>query len=640
MRYKSEEISPGIPSCTRRRFVQGLAAGGALALLGESVGRAQLRAEAYTPQTMTGNHFDLTLHEMPVNFTGKRRLATAVNGSVPGPTLRWKEGDTVTIAVTNRLRKPASIHWHGIRLPATMDGVPGLSFAGIAPGETFHYRFPVLQNGTYWYHSHSRFQEQTGLIGALVIDPNDPIGHPVDAIVPLAPRSSPTPEHDREHVILLSDWTDQNPESIFSNLKQQSDYYNYNRQTLADFLSSAKEQGLRATVSQRMPWAEMNMSPTDIADVTGATYTYLLNGNAPAANWTGLFEPGERVRLRIINGSSMTFFDVRIPGLEMQVIAADGNDVEPVSVDEFRIAPAEVYDVIVQPKENIAYTFFAQSEDRSGYARGTLASKMIMAGVIPPMDPRPTRSMMDMGMGNMRGMKMDGMSTREMQANSGADMPSMQGMDMGRRVMDDSSSVTPLPQPGPHVHPLVSPEVAAGMQVKPQPANPIPMYIGPQVDNIAMELTERLSDPGAGLSGNGRRVLSYADLRARYRGVDGRPPTREIVLHLSGNMERYIWGFNGEKFASAKPIEIKLGERVRIVLLNDTMMEHPIHLHGMWSELENGHGEFNPYKHTIIVKPAERVSYLVSADTPGQWAYHCHLLYHMEAGMFRTVVVS
>ena len=427
------------------------------------------------------------------------------------------------------------------------------------------------------------------------------------------------------------------------------------------------------------------MSPTDISDVSGATYTYLLNGNAPNANWTGLFQPGERIRLRFINGSSMTFFDVRVPGLQMTVVQADGNDVEPVTVDEFRIGVAETYDVIVQPQDDAAYTIFAQPEDRSGYARGTLAPMMGMAAAIPPMDPRPMRTMVDMGMGNMAGMKMGGIAGTDMSSMDGMkekgisgsaekdkqgmagmnmDNQSTAGMDMGHMKMGadsaeqmqtrrdqnqqtmtgiemgSSTGTTPFPQPGPNTMPILPVSRTANTEANLKPSNPVLMHVGPQVDNVAMQVSERLNDPGAGLSGHGRRVLTYADLRARYRGVDRRPPTREIELHLSGNMERYIWGFNGQKFSSTEPIELKLGERVRFVLINDTMMEHPIHLHGLWSELENGHGEFNPYKHTIIVKPAERVSYLVSADTPGHWAYHCHLLYHMEAGMFRTVVVS
>ena len=653
---------------SRRRFVQGLAIGGAIAALDGNSWPAFGETASHSPAILTGKHFELTIDSLPVNFTGHRSVATAINGSVPGPTLRWREGDTVTIAVTNRLKTPTSIHWHGIRLPADMDGVPGLSYPGIAPGETFHYRIPVEQSGTYWYHSHSRFQEQTGLSGALIVERNgkDPIGF------------------DREYVVFLSDWTDTNPETVFSNLKEQSDYYNYHRLTVPNFVSEAKKKGLAATASDRLTWAHMNMSPTDLSDVSGATYTYLLNGNTPNANWTGLFQPGQRVRLRFINGSSMTFFDVRIPGLQMTVVQADGNDIEPVTVDEFRMGVAEVYDVIVQPKENAAYTIFVQSEDRSGYARGTLTPRLGMTAAVPPMDPRPMRTMVDMGMGNMAGMKKGGMAGMDMSGVDGmkksdmpsstknaaeTDKPSMAGMDndnqsmagmdmssnaekpaapsahgdmqgMGGMEMGSRSGTTPFPQPGPTTMPVMVMSGIKNTEANLKPSNPVQMHVGPQVDNVPMQVSERLNDPGVGLSGNGRRVLTYADLRARYRGVDGRPPTREIELHLSGNMDRYIWGFNGQKFSSAQPIELKLGERVRFVLINDTMMEHPIHLHGLWSELENGHGEFNPYKHTIIVKPAERLSYLVSVDTPGRWAYHCHLLYHMEAGMFRTVVVS
>jgi CopA family copper-resistance protein len=625
---------------TRRRFVQTLAIGGtAAALRGWPAFAA---SPPHTPATLTGKHFDLTIDSLPVNFTGRQSHATAVNGSVPGPTLRWREGDTITLAVTNRMKKPTSIHWHGVRVPADMDGVPGLSYRGIEPGETFVYRIPVVQSGTYWYHSHSRFQEQTGLLGALVIQrsPNDPV------------------EFDREYVVMLTDWTDTNPETVFSTLKEDSEYYNFHRRTAGTFLSDAKKNGLVRTISDRLMWGRMNMTPTDFADVSGATYTYLLNGNPPHANWTALFEPGERIRLRFINGSSMTFFDVRIPGLPMTVIQADGNDVEPVVVDEFRIGVAETYDAIVEPKDSAAYTIFAQSLDRSGFARGTLAPKEGMTADVPPMDPRPLRTMVDMGMGKMPGMDMTGMDGMTKEDMKGMDMSGGEKVAMSQGQNADSkeaeadmastpemkmgsqAGTIPFPQPGPGVMPVVAASGPEMREVKLEVSNPVHMRLGPQVDMLPANVTERLNDPGDGLNNNGRRVLTYADLRARYPGADGRRPTREIELHLSGNMQRYVWGFNGEMFSRSKPIELKLGERIRIVLINDTMMEHPIHMHGLWSELENGHGEFNPYKHTVIVKPSERVSYLVSADTPGKWAYHCHLLYHMEAGMFRTVVVS
>lgn len=674
-------VSPS--GMSRRRFVQGIAAGTAMFSLGGKIPSAFGEPAPRQPATLSGTSIDLKIDYLPVNFTGKRATATAINGSVPGPTLRLREGDTVTIAVTNCLKESSSIHWHGMRIPAAMDGVPGLTYRGIEPGETFTYRFPVKQSGTYWYHSHTRFQEQTGLSGALIIDP-------------LRRESI---QCDREHIVFLSDWTDSSPESIFSNLKEQSDYYNYGRQTVGGFLSAAKKNGFRKTVSDRLAWAKMNMSPTDILDITGATYTYLVNGNSPNANWSALFQPGERIRLRFINGSSMTIFDVRIPGLKMTVVQADGNDVEPVAVDEFRMGVAETYDVIVEPAPDQAYTIFAQSEDRSGYARGTLTPKPGIVAAVPPMDPRPRRTMLDMGMSgmkgmsgmdmsgrqsmpsgkqagvnakeprhndNMQGMQMDGMQGIDMsgmsgmathptnssagESSTGKNMPGMRmgaasgksappmemaGAVMGGIKMGSPDGKTPFPQPGPDVMPMGNPEPVS-MEMTEAPK----LHLGPQVDQIPMSVTERLNKPGDGVNNNGRRVLTYADLRARYRGVDRRPPTREIEIRLTGNMERYIWGLNGKKFSAAEPIHMKLGERLRIVLINDTMMEHPMHLHGLWSELENGNGEFMPYKHTVIVKPAERVSYLVSADTPGNWAFHCHMLYHMEAGMFRTVVVS
>ena len=644
----------------RRRFVQGLVSAGALAAFNWELPSAS--AETSITSVLTGKEFELTIDTLPVNFTGRSRLATVVNGSLPGPTLRWREGDTVTVSVTNRLKTTASIHWHGMRIPAEMDGVPGLSFAGIAPGRTFVYRFPVKQSGTYWYHSHSGFEEQTGLLGALIIEPRNPD--------PIA--------FDREYIVLLTDWTDEEPHTILSNLKQESDYYNYHRLTVPNFLSDAKERGYRAALSNRMMWAKMNMSPTDIADVSGSTYTYLLNGTPPNRNWTGLFKPGEKLRLRFINGSSMSFFDVRIPGLPMTVVEADGNAVAPVTVDEFRIGTAETYDVVVKPQGNAAYTIFAQAEDRTGFARGTLAPRAGLTAVVPLMDPRPMRTMADMGMdmkrmkgmsgmGEMKGMDMNGandmhnkpeMDMSSMQAIEGADGNSKSSIKLysdsskmnsshdrmadmpGMAMSDDAAGRSPLPQPGPGMATIGRSEEIAMHPVDLRPSNHVHLHTGPEVVQVSAITSEKLHNPGAGLQDNGRRVLTYADLRARYRGVDRRPPTREIELHLTGSMQRYIWGFNGKKFSEAPPIELKLGERVRFVVINDTMMEHPIHLHGLWSELENGHGEFNPYKHTVIVKPSERVSYLISADTPGEWAYHCHLIFHMESGMFRKVAVA
>jgi CopA family copper-resistance protein len=631
---------------SRRQFVQGLMAGGVIAGLDLWRWPALALNTRNEQAVLTGNHFDLVIEEVAANFTGRPAIATAINGSVPGPLLRWREGDTVTLSVTNRLREQTSIHWHGVRSPADMDGVPGLSFPGIDPGQTFVYRIPVRQYGTYWYHSHSGFQEQTGHYGPLIIERRgkDPI------------------QFDREYVVMLSDWTDQDPETVLSNLKQQSSYYNFHQRTIGTFFSDMRKDGLAATLSDRLMWGQLNMSPTDILDVSGATYTYLLNGQPPAANWTGLFRPGERVRLRFINASSMSIFDVRIPNLPMTVVQADGNDIEPVTVDEFRISVAETYDVIVQPQEASAFTIFAQSMDRTGYARATLSPRIGMSAPIPPMDSRPMRTMADMGMGKMTGMDMGNKPGMEMGGQEpkppaaqlsrpensmpGIEMGDMPGMNKGSKASkQQSAQVSPAHGGGdmenmPGKEPRNQNPAPAIEQSNLQVANPVPLHVGPEVDNVAETTTERLSEPGAGLEGNGRRVLTYANLRARYRGADPRPPDREFEFHLTGNMERFIWGFNGKTFPENAPISLKLGERVRFVLINDTMMEHPIHLHGLWSELENGKGEFRPYKHTLNVKPAERISFLVSADTPGHWAFHCHLFFHMESGMFLTVIVS
>jgi CopA family copper-resistance protein len=595
------------PIFTRRRFMRGAAAAGALSLVPWPL----CRALAAPAPVLSGIEFQLEIGAVPLTINGRQAIATGINGQVPAPILRWREGDTLTLAVANRLSEPSSIHWHGIRTPSPMDGVPGLSFPGIAPGETFVYRFPVHQSGTYWYHSHSMFQEQSGLYGAIVIEPKGGYAQPFD----------------RDYVVLLSDWSFEQPETIVSNLKFQSDYYNYGQRTLGTFVEDAGKKGLAATVADRLEWGKMRMSPTDILDVSGATYTYLINGQGSGANWTALFRPGERVRLRFINGSSMSIFDVRIDGLPMTVVQADGNDVASVTVDEFRISVAETYDVIVQPKADRAYTLFVQAEDRTGFARGTLAPRPGMAAPVPPMDPRPLRTMADMGMGGMDHTPMHAMDTPH-GSMPGMDHNSIPGMDrasMPGMPMNHSSMQTTANEQG----------SMAGMEASPA-AKRRQGQVG--VDNVAIMPTERLQSAGEGFS-PGRRVLTYADLRAARPGNDPRPPSRDITLHLTGNMERFIWGVDGKKFSEAEPIVLQRGDRVRFVLINDTMMEHPIHLHGLWSELENGHGEYRPYKHTINVKPGEKLSYLVTADTPGRWAYHCHLLYHMEMGMFREVRV-
>jgi CopA family copper-resistance protein len=583
--------------------------GGVVAGLGlwKETAWAQSAPPRQATGVLSGTDFDLNLEETLVNFTGSPKIAHTVNGSLPAPILRWKEGDTVTLRALNRLPDDyASIHWHGILLPANMDGVPGLSFNGIAPGETYVYRFNVRQSGTYWYHSHSAFQEQLGLYGALIIEPREP-----------EPFT-----YDREYVVLLTDWTDENPERLFAKLKKQSDYYNFNQRTVGDFFRDVRQHGLGATLSDRAAWGAMRMTPTDLADVSGYTYTYLMNGTAPAGNWTGLFKPGERVRLRFINGSSMTYFDVRIPGLKMTVVAADGQNVHPVSVDEFRIAVAETFDVIVEPTGQDAFTIFAQSMDRTGYARGTLAVREGLSAPVPEPDPRPLLTMADMGHGGM-GHDMNAMGTA---AGSAAAKPA-----------DDPHAGHTMPPQKPQPP---DPHAGHAMAEGTMQAHPATEEGNPLVDMQTMMPTSRLDDPGIGLRDNGRRVLTYADLRSLFEDPDGREPARTIELHLTGHMERFAWSFDGRKFSNAAPIELTYGERLRIVLVNDTMMTHPIHLHGMWSDLENDEGAFHVRKHTIDMPPGTKRSYRVRADALGRWAYHCHLLYHMEAGMFREVRVE
>jgi len=604
-RYNPTSLAERLALPSRRRFVQGLTLGGIVAGFGLDARAATAASPAPQVPMLSGSEFDLSIGETPVNITGKRRIGTVVNGSLPAPTLRWRQGDTVTLRVRNTLSTTSSIHWHGMIVPADMDGVPGLSFMGIAPGETYAYRFKVNQSGTYWYHSHSRFQEQTGLYGAIVIEPREQRARV-----------------DRDYVVMLSDWSDADPEWLFATLKKQGDYFNFGKPTVGDFLRDARAQGLSGALAERRMWNEMRMNPSDLADVSSYAYTYLMNGASPAANWTGLFSRGDKVRLRFINGSSMSFFDVRIPGLKMRVVAADGQEVEPVTVDEFRIGNAETFDVIVEPDADRAYTIFAQSMDRSGYARGTLAARAGMSAEVPVLDPRPLLTMRDM-MGDMDHSTMPGMDHSKMDHGSMPDMKGSEGScgaSMTSTKKGSEGSCGNMP----------------GMAM---PAAASPLKMGPTIDMLVATPRTNLDDPGIGLRDNGRRVLTYADLRTPGAPISA-APQREIELHLTGHMERYIWSFDGKKFSAAQPLKLKHGEQVRITLINDTMMTHPIHLHGMWSELEAPDGGFQVRKHTIVVQPAQKLSYRVNADALGSWAYHCHLLYHMEAGMFRVVEVA
>jgi CopA family copper-resistance protein len=614
------------PPLNRRRFIRASAALGLLAGL-QRIMPAYAFENAGLPASPVGdseaNGIDLLIREQQLQFDKRRGTAITINGTVPGPLVRLREGSDAILRVTNNLKEDTSIHWHGLLLPPGMDGVPGVSFAGIKAGETFTYRFPVRQNGTYWYHSHSGAQEQSGHYGPLIID-----------------AAKPEPfQYDREHVVVLSDWTSENPMSVMARLKRRPNYYNFQRRTMGTFFRDVAKNGFKPTVTDRLEWGRMRMDPSDISDVTGFTYSFLMNGFAPESNWTALFKPGERVRLRFINAGAATYFDLRIPGLQMTVVSVDGQHVQPVTVDEIRIAIAETYDVIIEPKEERAYTIFAEAMDRSGFARGTLATEKGMTAAIPPRRERVVATMADMGMGDMAGMKgmagmdgaKDGMKTPgatnmvkmpvgDMKGMSRAQpatkaMPDMPGMKMDAAPMNDSMTTSAPVKHGPDHH-------------------------GPGNSSVPMETKSRLNEPGTGLENTGTRVLLYSDLRSLQPGEDSRPPGREIELHITGNMERYIWGFDGKKFSEADgPIKFYHGERVRLTLVNDTMMNHPIHLHGMFMELDNGAGANKPRKHTVNVKPAERLSLDITADALGNWAFHCHVLYHMEMGMFRLVSV-
>jgi CopA family copper-resistance protein len=527
--------------------------------------------------------YNLTVDRVTIDTGAFKKRGIGYNGSSPGPVLRFKQGEEVTINVTNNLDLPTSVHWHGLIVPFRQDGVPTISFKGIAPGETFTYRFPVVQSGTYWFHSHSGLQEPDGAYGAIVIDPKE---------------HEPF-RYDREYVVQLADAHPHSGRRVMRNLKMMPDYYNRLQRTAADFFSDVWKNGFFATLSERGDWGDMRMMPTDVEDVQG--FTPLINGKGPDQNWTGLFKPGERIRLRFINSSAMTYFDVRIPGLKMTVVGADGNNVRPVPVDEFRIAVAETYDVIVRPTEDRAYTILAESMGRSAYARGTLAPRTGMRGETPKLRKPPLLTMADMG-GGHAGMDHGSGSAMRMPGPKSADMPMNHGAMAGMGHSAHTSH-------------------SAGASGKADP-----FYA-----------------PGSGLTpvaANGGKFLSYADLKAHKPLYPHRHPTREIAIRITGNMERYIWSLDGLKYRDAQPIRLRYGERVRFKFVNETMMSHPMHLHGMWSILDTGAGKWNPVKHVVSVAPGATVYMETEVDAPGQWAFHCHLSYHAAAGMFRKVIVE
>ena len=617
-----------LPTITRRDLLKGAGTMGLLATLERLVpayAQASGTAQISRPR---GAPIDLVIADQKISVDGRRGNAMTINGSLPGPVIRLREGEDAVIRVANKLKETSSIHWHGLILPPDMDGVPGVSFAGIKAGETFEYRFPVKQYGTYWAHSHSGGQELLGVYAPLIIEPLEPEQF----------------KYDRDFVVMLSDWSFENPVQIIRNLKAFGNYYNVKRRTAGEFFRDASKNGLSETLSDYEAWSKMRMDPSDLADVSGYTLHYLMNGLSPQSNWTGIFNPGEKVRLRFINAGASTYFDVRIPGLKLTVVQADGQNVQPVEVDEFRIAPAETFDVIVEPPDGKAYTVFAETLDRSGYARGTLAPRTGMTAEIPKQRPRQTLTMADMGMNTsaMGGMEMGGKKTDT----------KMPGMETGNQKKDpkmpapDMPGMVMKPKTGDKAGDMNLPRMNMGDMAKSEIPGSTPVEHSPDKhgnvnQTVAMSSQARLDEPGVGLGEDGWRVLVYTDLRRLTMREDKREPEREIELHITGNMERYIWSFDGKKYSEAKtPIAFRTGERLRFTFVNDTMMAHPLHLHGMWMELENGNGHFIPRKHTVSVKPSERVSVAITADAPGKWAFHCHLLLHMEMGMFRVIEVS
>jgi CopA family copper-resistance protein len=628
----------------RRQLLRGAAlAGGGLALAAWMPAWAQTNSAGIVRPlpTLSGEDITLKIARQTMTIDGRKMRAIGVNGTVPAPLLRLREGQKVRLNVVNDLDVDSSIHWHGLLVPPQFDGVPGVSFPGIKPRSSYLYEFPIRQSGTYWYHSHSGLQEQLGHYGPIVIDPAGP--DPVQS--------------DREHVIVLADHSPLSPDEIFRRIKVDPGHFNFQRQTLSGLLAK-RDQPLK----DRVDWGRMRMDPTDVLDVNGSTYTYIVNGFGPQDNWTALFKPGERVRLRIINASAMTNFNVRIPGLSLSIVQADGQNVHPVMVDEFQIGVAETYDAIVTPAEDKAYSIIAEAVDRSGMARATLAPRPGMAGEVPALRRRPVATMKDMGMDMS---SMPGMEGMDMSAG----MTPQRGVDPSAEQNRSARLATPggaMPEASGAMPVMASGDMAgmdhgnmAGMsgQDGAMPgmdmgsmdmgsmkmrdfSNAPQVRKGPGVQTIAPMPIDRTGEPGQGLEDAGHKVLVYRDLMALERNPDVRAPSRSLDIHLTGNMERFMWSFDGEKMSDVhEPIPFIEGERVRINLINDTMMSHPIHIHGHFFELVTGHGDHGPRKHTVLVQPGGKVTWDFTADAVGDWAFHCHLLYHMEAGMMRVVSV-
>ncbi|HSG60646.1 MAG TPA: copper resistance system multicopper oxidase [Pseudomonadales bacterium] len=676
MRNKTDNSTVQVNS-QRRTFVKGAAVASALAGMGFSPstlfaavakGSGQI-TPMERPRELRGTEFFLEIGESIVNFTGEPQIAKTVNNMLPSPTLVWREGDEVTIHVKNNLKEDTSLHWHGMILPFEMDGVPGFGFDGIKPGETFTYRFKVQQHGTYWYHSHSGFQRPEGMFGAILIEPKIPDPY----------------EYQRDYIIQLADWSDEDPHDILRHLKLMPDYYNYKQRTVGDFIDEASEKGLRRALADRKMWNEMSMMDRDLSDVTGDTYTFLMNGHTPASHWRGLYTPGEKIRLRFINTGSMTFYDIHMPGLTMTVIAADGNLIQPVEVDQLRIAVAETYDVLIEPKDGQAYAVFAQAIDRSGYAIGSITTREDDLAPTPPMDPLPILTHADMGHGmdhsghgsmNHSGhgsMDHSGHGSMDHSGHSSMDHSGHGSMDhsvhgsmdhsahgsmdhsghgsmdhstMNHASMDHSAHGSmdhstmnhgSMDHSGHIMGAMLMPD--ANREVADWPVEMAEVRWGPNTNMQVTDAQYRLNDPGVGLRDNGRRVLTYADLKNLYPTNRAPKPDREIVLNLTGNMERYLWSIDGVPFSEAEPLYFKYGERLRITFINHTMMTHPMHLHGMWSEVETGDNNYLPKKHVVNVQSGSRISIRVNVDAKGHWAFHCHMLYHM-GGMFRRVIVA
>lgn len=520
--------------------------------------------------------YDLYVKDTLVNYTGKIKKALAINGQIPAPVLYFTEGDTAVMRVHNLLDEPTSIHWHGLLVPNEQDGVPYLTTAPVMPGATHVYKFPVRQNGTYWYHSHAGLQEQKGLYGAFIVRKRaDAPGLRMHDTIP-------------DYTLVLSDWTDEKASQVNRRLHVGSDWFSIQKGSVQSYWEAIRHKAFKTKLVNE--WKRM--TAMDVSDVY--YNAFLANGERNA--FLSPFRTGQKIRIRLVNGSASTYFWLRYAGGKITVVANDGKEVEPVEVDRMMIAVSEIYDIVLTvPADNLRYQLEATAEDRSGSTSLWLGyGRMVELPPLPPLNYFAGMKMMN------KMMKMNG------------DMDAM-GMKMTLQKMD--------------MNEVMYPEVSSGMQGSTVSGGTIGAHVHAGGMNMGADTVQASI-----------KTLNYGMLKSTVKtSLPDSVPVKELRFDLTGNMERYVWSLDNKTLSEADKILIKEGENVRVILYNNTMMRHPMHLHGHFFRLKNGHGDYDPLKFTLDLMPMETDTIEFTADehSRGNWYFHCHVLYHMMSGMGR-----